>query len=130
MIRLFRIIADDKMYEVSDPGDAKTLGDFLDIGDKVASVHFLSQMDGSVIGEMSDEVMDRFTTEFLALEYDPTVRMGNGFNGDFVFIQFMLKDGTTSKTNYWPESQLFWVGAIATDSIEELLASELVQIDY
>lgn len=126
----FRVIAGGKVYEVNHPEQANVLGDFLDIDGKVKTVRFLSQEDGSLIGEMAAEVLEQFVDELLALDYDPDAYKNSSTDGYAVFLEIVLTDETTTRTSYWPESKFIWYGAIVSESLEELLAKELVALGF
>src|SRR6185312_8356609 len=123
---VFRIIADGKVYEVSDPAEADKLGDFLDIERIVESVWFVSDEDESPLFQMSSDVMDEFIDEFLNLDFVPFYEVSKMTDGERTFIEFRLTDGTSMTTVFWIESKVFSSGAIGTEAIQEIIESELV----
>jgi len=66
----FRVIADNKIYEVSDNPNAATIGDLLDIEGRVEKVSLESGMDGSPIGDFSMDASSR------RIEYTVDLRPG------------------------------------------------------
>ena len=122
----FRIIANGKVYEVNEPGNAKKLGDFLDIDGKVESVWFLSNYDNSPLHPMSIEVSEEFIDEFLNLDYEPYHNIHTNITGDQTFIEFRLKDGTSTITVFWIEGNVFSIGAFGSSRIQEIIETELL----
>ncbi len=125
----FRIVADGKVYEVSHPENMETIGDFLDIDGKVERIVLQSSYDLSIVGEFSQDWTDEFIDELLALPYDPTVFDNRG-SGPRVFFGIELKDGTMTRTLYYPESRVINYGAVASDRLAEILEKETADYAY
>ncbi len=125
----FRIVADGKVYEVSHPENAETIGDFLDIDGKVERIVLQSTYDLSIVGEFSQERIDEFVDELLALPYDPAVFDERG-SGPRVFFGMELEDGTMTRTVYYPESRVINYGAVVSDRLAEILEQETADYDY
>lgn len=121
---VFRIIADGKIYEIEQPAEAKILNDFLDITGKVDSVWFLSEQDSTPLFPMDDEVTQSFVDQFLALPYTPYAEIYKKASGNRTFIEFRLQDGTSMQTVFWIDNKVFTIGAIGTDTIQEIIEKE------
>lgn len=125
----FRILADGKVYEVFQPENAEKIGDFLDIGGKVEKIVLQSSYDLSIVGEFSEESIDEFIDELLALPYDSAVFDERG-SGPRIFFGMELEDGTMTRTVYYPESGVLNYGAVVSDRLAEILEEETVDYDY
>ena len=124
----FRIVANGKVYEVFQPEKAETIGDFLDIDGKVKRIILQSSYDLSIVGEFSQQRIDEFVDELLALPYDPAVFDDRG-TGPRVFFGIELEDGTMTRTVYYPESKVINYGAVASDRLAEILEEETTDYD-
>lgn len=124
----FRIVADGKVYEIFQPENAETIGDFLDIDGKVERIVLQSSYDLSIVDEFSRDWTDDFIDELLALPYNPAVFDERG-SGPRVFFGMELEDGTMTRTVYYPESRVINYGAIASDRLAEIFKEETADYD-
>lgn len=123
----FRIIADGKVYEVSQPGQAETVGDFLDIEGKVQRVILQSDYDLSFVGEFSAEHADQFIEELLLMPFEPQLRETEG---EGVFFGMELEDGTMTRSLYWPETGYMNYGGKVSEKVKEIMEAEMEKHNY
>ncbi|MGZ9586588.1 hypothetical protein [Paenibacillus marinisediminis] len=125
----FRVVADNKIYEVAHNPNAKTVGELLDIEGKVAKVALESGNDGSPIGDFSEKASSEFVRELLPLSYV-------GYNAVYekikhesgVFLRVHLEDGTSFRMVYYPKANAFSAGAFGTERLNELIMEQRKQI--
>ncbi|SFF05475.1 hypothetical protein SAMN04487969_112128 [Paenibacillus algorifonticola] len=125
----FRVIANSKIYEVSDNPNAATLGQLFDIEGKVDKVGLESAQDGSPIGDFSAEASAQFIQELLPLQHV-------GFNQVYektkhesgIFLRVYLLDGTSFRLVYYPEGNGFTAGAFGTESLKTLIMEQRAHI--
>jgi hypothetical protein len=125
----FRVVADNKIYEVKENPDAETMGDLMDIDGKVEIVSLESDQDGSPIGNFSPEASAEFIRELLPL---PHV----GFEAVYekkkheagIFLRVHLQDGTSFRLVYYPKANGFTAGAFGTEKLKLLIMSQRAQI--
>lgn len=122
----FRLLADGDIYEVKEPTSAQTIGDFLDIENHVDSIALLSNKDRSELGQLSQTSTKELITELLALPYDSSLRDQNAQTR--LFFQIRLKDSTTIRLTYTPESGIINNYAIVSDEMKSLLEREVAAI--
>lgn len=125
----FRVIADNKIYEVSDNPNAATIGDLLDIDGRVEKVSLESGMDGSLIGDFSMEASSEFIQELLPLshvsfnEVYEKIKHENG-----IFLRVHLQDSTSFRLVYYPKANAFSAGAFGTVRLNEIIMIQRKQI--
>lgn len=125
----FRVVADHKIYEVEENPNAATLRDLLDIEGKVDKVSLESGMDGSHIGDFSEEASAEMISELLPLEnvgyktvYDKTKHEYG------VFMRVHLHDGTSFRMIYYPKGNAFSAGAFGNERLQEIIMTQRQQI--
>ncbi|PIC58618.1 hypothetical protein CSV80_03595 [Sporosarcina sp. P12(2017)] len=123
----FRIIADGKVYEVTESDTAETVGDFLDIKGRVQRVILQSEQDLSFIGEFTDEHAEQLIEELLVMSYEPDRR---ALEGKRVFFGIELVDGTMTRSVYWPETGYVHYGGVASQEIKDVFEVEMDKYDY
>lgn len=123
----FRIIADGKVYEVTESDKAETVGDFLDIKGKVQRVILQSEQDLSFIGEFTDEHAEQLVEELLVMPYEPDSR---ATEGERVFFGIELVDGTMTRSVYWPETGYVHYGGVASQEIKDIFEVEMGEYDF
>ncbi|PIC87430.1 hypothetical protein CSV72_05535 [Sporosarcina sp. P20a] len=121
------IIADGKVYEVTESDTAKTVGDFLDIEGKVQRVILQSEQDLSFIGKFSDEHAEQLIEELLIMPYEPDRRATEGKR---VFFGIELVDGTMTRSLYWPETGYVNYGGVASEEVKEIFEVEMAKYNY
>lgn len=119
---VFRIVADEKIYEVQEPGHAAVLGDFLDIRGKVKRVILQSEEDLSPVGEFSSEHTEEFVEELLSLPYEPRHELREGSR---VFFGIELQDGTMTRSLYWPDTGELNYGSQVSERMAEIFQEEM-----
>ncbi|PIC66748.1 hypothetical protein CSV71_08005 [Sporosarcina sp. P21c] len=123
----FRIIADGKVYEVTESDTAETVGDFIDIKGKVQRVILQSEQDLSFIGEFSDEHAEQLVEELLVMPYEPDRRATEGKR---VFFGIELVDGTMTRSVYWSETGYVHYGGVASQKIKDIFEVEMDENEY
>ncbi|WP_153731668.1 hypothetical protein [Sporosarcina obsidiansis] len=118
----FRILADGRVFEVSDAGSAETFGDFLDIRRKVKRVILQSEEDLSFVGEFSEEHAKEFINELLVLPYQDDHDLAEGKR---VFFGIELEDGSMTRSLYWPDTGYINYGGIASERMKEIFEAEM-----
>ena len=125
----YRVIANNKLYEVKENPNAETMGDLLDIEGKFQKVSLESGIDGSPIGDFSEEASSEFIAELLPLPYV-------GFNKVYekskheagIFLRVHLQDGTSFRMVYYQNANAFTAGAFGTENLKLLITSQREQI--
>lgn len=123
----FRIMAEGKVYEVSEPEKAETVRDFLDIDGKVKRVILQSDQDLSFVGEFSDSHAERLIEELLAMPFEPGLRATDGKG---VFFGIELNDGTMTRSLYWPETGYVNYGGMASGEMKKIFEAEMEAHGY
>ncbi|MEC0091020.1 hypothetical protein [Paenibacillus macquariensis] len=125
----FRVIADNKIYEVSDNPNAATIGDLLDINGRVVKVSLESGMDGSPIGDFTMDASSEFIQELLPLShvsfnevYEKTKHENS------IFLRVHLQDSTSFRLVYYPKANAFTAGAFGTERLNEIIMTQRKQI--
>ncbi|WP_225446209.1 hypothetical protein [Paenibacillus rhizovicinus] len=126
----FRVVANNRVYEVSDNPNAKTIGDLMDIEGKVKAVGLESGRDGSLIGYFSQDAAMDFSKEILPL---PLVGFNEVYkkikNETGIFLRLFLKDGTSFRMVYYPDANAFANGgALGTHKLKLLVTSQRADI--
>ncbi|MHA7967297.1 hypothetical protein ACX93W_24555 [Paenibacillus sp. CAU 1782] len=125
----FRVVADDKIYEVKENPNATTMGDLLDIQGKVEKVSLESGQDGSPIGDFSQEASSEFISELLPLPYVGFAAVYEKIKHEAgIFLRVHLQDGTSFRMVYYPKANGFTSGAFGTEKLKLLITSQREQI--
>ncbi|QJD84977.1 hypothetical protein [Cohnella herbarum] len=125
----FRVVANNKVYEVNDNPNAATVGDLMDIEGKVEIVSLESGQDGRLIGNFSQDASSDFISELLPLPYVgfdavyETIKHEAG-----IFLRVHLQDGTSFRMVYYPKANGFSAGAFGTEKLKLLIMSQRQQI--
>ncbi|CAM3373528.1 hypothetical protein PALU110988_19220 [Paenibacillus lupini] len=125
----FRVVANNKIYEVKDNSKAETIGELLDIEGKVEKISLESSEDGSPIGDFGKDETTEFVQELLSLE-------NVGFNAVYekikheagIFLRVHLHDGTSFRMVYYPSANGFTAGAFGSEKLRILIMSQREQI--
>ena len=121
----FRVIADGRIFEVSDNPDAKTIGDLYDIEGKVSKVSRVSGNDGSVMREFSTEDAEAFISDLLSLKYVGFKAIYTDNPPEYrISLRVDLKDGTHIQLGYWPKANAIVEGAYGTERMLEIVQAE------
>jgi len=125
----FRVIADNKIYEVEDNPNAATIGDLLDINGRVEKISLESGMDGSPIGDFTMDASSEFIQELLPLShvsfnevYEKTKHENS------IFLRVHLQDSTSFRLVYYPKANAFTAGAFGTERLNEIIMTQRKQI--
>ncbi|GLX69654.1 hypothetical protein MU1_39990 [Paenibacillus glycanilyticus] len=121
----FRVVANNKIYEVKDNSKAATIGELYDIDGKVEKISLESSKDGSLIGDFSKEASEEFVYELLNLT-------NVGFNAVYektkheagIFLRVHLQDGTSFRMVYYPKANGFNAGAFGSEKIRKIIMSQ------
>lgn len=118
----FRVIANDKVYQVDENEKAKTIAELYDIEGKVANISLESTYDGSHIVDFEKIETEEFIDDFLSLEYVGFERASEEIKDDNkVFIRIHLKDGSSFSIIYWLESNVLYPGAFGTEEMKNIV---------
>lgn len=123
----FRVFASGRMFEVSEPAHAETLGSFLDVAGKVERVILQSPIDGSFAGEFAEEHAELFIEHLLALPYEASYTQSEG---EPVFFALQLNDGSLTSSVYWEDTGYITYGAAADEQIKNILEKETAAHNY
>lgn len=119
----FRIIADNKVYEVMENNQAKTIGDLYDIEEKVEGMSLRSSYDGSYVMDLKEEHWKEFIDEFLELDYVGKDKIYEKIgDGDRLFFDIHLVDGSSVRILYWPEANVVNPGAFGNETMLEIIS--------
>ena len=119
----FRVIADNKIYEVMENDQARTIGDLYDIEGKVEGMSLRSSYDGRYVMDLKEEHWTEFIDEFLELEYVGLDKIYKEIgNEDRMFFDIHLKDGSSVRILYWPESNAVSPGAFGNKKMLDIIS--------
>ncbi|WP_310144485.1 hypothetical protein [Paenibacillus amylolyticus] len=125
----FRVVANDRMYQVSDNPKAETMGDLMDIASKVEKISLESGNDGSIIGDFPQEATAEFVNELLHLPYVGFDEVYKKAKHDYgIFLRVHLRDGTSMRMVYYPKANAFSAGAFGTERLNELIVTQRQRI--
>ena len=115
----YRVIADNKIYEIATPEKATVLGDFLDLEGKVDVVTIESNIDGSDLYDFSKEDSAAFVEELLSLKYVNYANVDTSTSNEEnrVFVRIYLEDDTSTSFVYWLETGGLSLGAYESDTL-------------
>ena len=122
----FRVVAENRVFQVSENKKAKTISDLLDIKDKVEKMSYRSDYDGSHISDFTDEETEEFIEDFLSLEnlgYDKVYKKIKATNR--VFLQMHLKDGSSFRIVNWLDENVLSTGAIGTEKMKRIVENKV-----
>lgn len=118
----FRVIADRKVYQVSENIDAETIGDLYDIEGKVKGMSIRSYIDGSHVLDLKDEDWRTFINEYMDLEYVGFEAISQKYgNENGTFLDIHLKDGSSVRITYWTEANVLNSGAFGTEAMRDII---------
>lgn len=123
----FRILADNKLFQVSQNSSVSTIKDLYDIDGRIASVRFESGIDGSPMNAFTPEAAALFAEEYmkLKLEDETTLRkQTKSLSGGSYFMRVILNDGTSFRVLYWMKHDVISPGAYATDKLKKVVAEQ------
>lgn len=121
----FRVIADNKIYEVNDNPRAKTMADLLDIDGKVEKVSLESMEDGSHIGDFTREASAVFMEELLMLPIVGFDEVYKAASSDYdVFLRVHLQDGTSLRLVFNSDLNAFTSGVFGTERLKATIITE------
>jgi hypothetical protein len=122
----FRVVADNRVYQVRENKKAKMISDLLDIKDKVEKMSYRSDYDGSHISDFTDEETKEFVEDFLSLEnlgYEKVEKQITDTNR--VFLQIHLKDGSSFRIVYWLDENVLSTGAFGTEKMKRIVENKV-----
>ncbi len=122
----FRVIADGRVFQVTDNPKAETLGDLADIQGKVTGISIRSDEDDSPLGELDAEQTTAFLDDYLALPYEREVEETAPYKrNNRVILYFHLKDGSSYHTIYTFDENIIGNEAHGTESMKEMIGAFL-----
>jgi len=128
----YRLFVGEDLYEVSKNPNAKTVGDFFDIRNKVKKISLISTEDHSHIADLSKEATAAFTPEFLAQKYvgmDEIHKKVDLSRDNMFFLKIYLQDESSFIIAYWKDQKVLTPGTYANDKISNILNTELTKIN-
>jgi hypothetical protein len=118
----FRVLAGDKVYQVSEYKKAEIISELLDIKGKVAKMSIESDYDESHIADFTEQGTTAFIEDLLSLEYAGPDKVHKKIKGDNrVFLRIHLKDGSSFNFVYWPVENILGLGAFGTEEMKEIV---------
>ncbi|MEF7562826.1 hypothetical protein V4V35_07480 [Bacillus infantis] len=118
----FRVLAGNKVYQVSENKKAKTISELLDIEGKVKKMSLESDYDGSHVSDFTEQETVDFVKEFLSLKYAGYDKAHKKINSDNrVFLRIHLMDGSSFNFVYWPDENVLNLGAFGTEEMKEIV---------
>ncbi|RAP78594.1 hypothetical protein DL346_01250 [Paenibacillus montanisoli] len=125
----FRVVADNKIYEVNHNPNAETIGELMDIEGRVLKIALESGYDGSHIGDFEEVVSAEFVRELLPLKYVGFEKVYEKTKHESgVFLRVYLQDGTSFRMVYYPQANAFTAGAFGTEKLKELIMEQRKRI--
>lgn len=122
----FRVIAEDRVFQVSDNEAADTIGDLYDIEGKVESIILESEIDNSYLAELNEKQTKFFIEDYLSLEYIGYDKISDEVEGNNrVFLRIHLQDGTSFLESYWFDRNILTTGAYGTERIGSIIQNTL-----
>ena len=121
----FRVVADNKVYQVSENNKAKTIAELLDIQGKVEKMSLESDYDGSHILDFTEQETTDFIADLLSLEYVGE-KVYEKIEGDNrAFLRVHLNDGSSFKIVYWLKENAVNIGAFGTEKMKGIVESKM-----
>ncbi|TFB12836.1 hypothetical protein E3U55_16970 [Filobacillus milosensis] len=121
----FRVVANNKVYQVSENKKAKSISDLLDIRGKVAKLSLESEYDGSHISDFTEQETTKFIEDFLSLDYLGFSKVYKEIDSNQkVFLRIHLKDGSSFRIVYWLEENALNVGAFGTEEMKNIVLNK------
>ncbi|MBD7908201.1 hypothetical protein [Sporosarcina gallistercoris] len=118
----FRVIAEDRVFQVRDNEAADTIGDLYDIEGKVIGIILESEIDNSYLAELNEEQIKSFVEDYLSLEYIGYDKVSDEIEGNNrVFLRIHLQDGSSFLESYWLDSNILTTGAYGTERMSMII---------
>ena len=122
----FRVVADNKVYQVSENKKAKSMAELLDIKGKVAKMSLESDYDGSHLLDFTEQETIAFVKDLRSLEYVGAEEVYKIIESDNrAFLRIHLLDGSSFRMVYWLDENAFHLGAFGTKNMKEIVESKL-----
>ena len=93
---------------------------------KVQRVILQSDYDLSFVGEFSAKYAEQLVEELLLMPFEPEIRATEGKS---VFFGMELKDGTMTRSLYWPDTGYINYGGLASQKAKEIFEAEMGKYD-
>lgn len=124
----YRVVADNKIYEVNTNNKTKYVSDLYDIKNKVQKISIESDYDSSHVSDFSQNATSQFTKEFLKLkllrEKQIEKYAKNLQDSDRIFLRVHLLDGSSFRIIYWTESNITSPWAFGNDTLKNIILSQ------
>jgi len=122
----FRVVADNKVYQVTQNKKAKFIFELLDIEGKVAKLNLESTYDGRHLSDFTEQETADFMEELLAQEYIGIDQVYKNIKSDNrVFLRIHLKDGSSFRIVYWINENALNFGALGTEKMREIVKDKI-----
>lgn len=118
----FRVMAGEKVYEVTRNHNAKTIADLYDINGKVAKIIISRDTHDQDIRTIDPAKIETITNLFLKRErigLEEIYKRGVPKTTFQYFMEFILQDGTSVRTMYMAGSEVFSQGAYLGPELEK-----------
>lgn len=120
----FRVIAGNKVYQVQDNQNAKTITDLYNIHGKVMKISLESSADGRHLLDFEPNETLEFMDEFLSLKYVGFDSIYDEIkHSNSTFLRIHLNDGTSFRISYWFEENIINPGALGTEKMKKLMGN-------
>ena len=126
----FRIIAGDKVYQVSENKKAKTISELLDIEGKAVKLSLESTYDGKHLLDFTEQEKNSFIEEYLHLKHVGFSEIYKSIihDEDMVFLRIHLEDGSSFGISYWLKSNALNPGAYGTENMKSIVESRVNEL--
>ena len=126
----FRIIAGDKVYQVSENKKAKTISELLDIEGKVTKLSMESTYDGKHLVDFTEEETNSFIEEYLQLKHVGFSEIYKSIihDDEMIFLRIHLEDGSSFRISYWLNSNALNPGAFGTENMKRIVESRVNEL--
>lgn len=122
----FRVIAEDRVFQVRENKAADTIGDLYDIEGKVTGITIESEIDNSFIAELTEEQTKSFVEDYLSLNYIGYEKAMDDVEGNNrVFLRIHLQDGSSFLDSCWLDKNVITTGAYGTDRMKMIIEEEM-----
>lgn len=122
----FRVVAENRVFQVSENKKAKTIDDLLDIDEKVAKMSLHSDYDESHITDFTEQETTDFVKDLLLQEYIGYEKISKKIKGDKrAFLRIHLKDGSSFRFVYWYEENVLNLGAVGTEKMKNIVMNKI-----
>jgi hypothetical protein len=126
----FRVMANEKIYQVNENKNAETISDLYDIEGKVEKISLESTYDGSHISDFNPKQTEGFIEDFLSLEYVGFDKIYKEIKNDSnTFLRIHLNDGSSFRVSYWLEANALNPGSFGTEKMKGIVLEQKAKLE-